>query len=97
MLSHTPLTSPRDASQDANIEHLNKVVKILWHEVERLQQFITVEHNQVVVKIGDASIVLKSDGSIAIRGNNIAIAGSGRVELKASGDVVIKGSKILQN
>jgi hypothetical protein len=97
MLSHTPLTTPRDASQEASIEHLNKVVKILWHEVERLQQCINVGHHEVIVKVGDALIQLKSDGSIAIKGKNIEVNGSGKVSVKASGDVVIKGSKILQN
>ena len=82
---------------DPQIEHLNKVVKLLWNEVEQLRQFISVAHNQVVVKIGEASIVLKPNGSIEIKGREITVAGSGRVAVKASGDLVLKGSKIQQN
>jgi phage baseplate assembly protein gpV len=85
------------AGQTAQIEHLNKVVKLLWGEVEQLRQSITVGHNQVVVKCGAASIVMKSDGTVVIKGNNITIEGSSRVNVKAAGDVVLKGNKILQN
>ena len=85
------------ASQTAQIEHLNKVVKLLWGEVEQLRQSITAGHNQVVVKCGAASIVMKSDGSVVIKGNNITTEGSSRVFIKAGADVVLKGNKILQN
>ena len=44
---------------------------------------------QLTLKCGDATIVLKKNGDITIKGNNITVNGSG--------DVVIKGSKISQN
>ena len=46
---------------------------------------------------GSASIVMKKDGSILIKGKDITIEGSGKISVKASSNVVMKGSKILQN
>jgi len=46
---------------------------------------------------GAASIVLKKDGTIAIRGRDITIFGSGKVSVKAAADDVIKGTQIRQN
>jgi type VI secretion system secreted protein VgrG len=40
---------------------------------------------------------MKKDGTIAIKGTDIAIQGSGKISIKASGDVVVKGSKVTQN
>jgi type VI secretion system secreted protein VgrG len=51
---------------------------------------------QIVLQSGDASITLKKDGEIVIKGKNITIDGS-KVNVKASGDVIIKGSKVAQN
>jgi len=93
LLSQIRTTGP----VDPQIEHLNKVVKLLWSEVEQLRRFISVANNQVVVKIGESSIVLKPNGSIDVKGREITVAGSGRVAVKASGELVLKGSKIQQN
>jgi type VI secretion system secreted protein VgrG len=41
--------------------------------------------------------VLKSDGSVMIRGTSITVESTGRASLKASGDLVLKGSRILNN
>ena len=51
----------------------------------------------VTIRTGSASISMKSDGTIAIKGADITIEGSGKVTVKASGNLVMKGSKILQN
>jgi type VI secretion system secreted protein VgrG len=53
--------------------------------------------DQIMIKTGDASILMKSDGTIAIQGKNITIKGSGKIAAEASDDVTIKGSKIHQN
>ncbi|HTU65327.1 MAG TPA: type VI secretion system tip protein TssI/VgrG [Steroidobacteraceae bacterium] len=53
--------------------------------------------DQITLKTGSASIVLKKDGTITIKGKDITIDGSGKVNVKASSDVTIKGSKINQN
>jgi type VI secretion system secreted protein VgrG len=51
----------------------------------------------IVLKSGDASITLKKDGTISIKGKDISIEGSGKINIKASGDIAMKGSKITQN
>ena len=56
-----------------------------------------VAGDQIVLQTGQASIVMKKNGDIVIKGNNITLQGSGKITAKASGDVTIKGSKIKQN
>jgi hypothetical protein len=46
---------------------------------------------------GDASIILKKDGSIQIKGKDIDIKGSGKIDLQGTGEVKVKGKKILEN
>jgi len=53
--------------------------------------------DSIVIKTGDASITMKKDGTILIKGKDITIEGSGAINVKASKDIVMKGSKILQN
>ncbi|MBN1602722.1 MAG: type VI secretion system tip protein VgrG [Chitinispirillaceae bacterium] len=53
--------------------------------------------DKIVFRCGDASITMKKDGSIDIKGKDIKINGSGKINIKASSDVVIKGSKISEN
>jgi type VI secretion system secreted protein VgrG len=53
--------------------------------------------DQIVLVTGSASIVMKKDGSITLKGKDITIEGSGKINIKASSDVAIKGSKITQN
>jgi type VI secretion system secreted protein VgrG len=51
----------------------------------------------VTIKTGSASITMKKDGTITIKGKDIKIEGSGAIDIKASKDIVMKGSKIKQN
>jgi len=53
--------------------------------------------DSVSIKTGSASITMKKDGTITIKGKDITIEGSGKINVKASSDIVMKGSKILQN
>jgi type VI secretion system secreted protein VgrG len=53
--------------------------------------------DSVTIKTGSASITMKKDGTIQIKGKDITIEGSGKINIKAGGDIVMKGSKILQN
>ncbi|MBS0447264.1 MAG: type VI secretion system tip protein VgrG [Proteobacteria bacterium] len=46
---------------------------------------------------GSASIVMKKDGTITIKGKDVTIQGSGKINVKADSDVVVKGSKVSQN
>ena len=53
--------------------------------------------DSVTIKTGSASISMKKDGTITIKGKDITIDGSGKINVKADGAIVMKGSKILQN
>ena len=53
--------------------------------------------DQISFTTGDASITMKKDGTITIKGKNITVEGSGKIQVKASSDLVMKGSKITQN
>ena len=87
-----------NASQDAQLAHHKKHIQVLWHHIERLEQFIEVDSGgSVTIKVGSAAMILKKNGEITIKGNDINIEGFGNVRLKAASNVVIKGNKILQN
>ena len=61
------------------------------------KKFYLEAADEITLKTGDASIVMKKDGTIQIKGKDITITGSGKIGVKASGDMVLKGSKIAQN
>jgi len=61
------------------------------------KNFVVDAGDSVTIKTGSASITMKKDGTIAIKGKDITIEGSGKINVKASSDIVMKGSKILQN
>jgi type VI secretion system secreted protein VgrG len=52
---------------------------------------------RIVIRTGKASIEMKENGDITIKGANLKIEGSGKISVKASSDVTIKGSKIKAN
>ena len=53
--------------------------------------------DSITLTTGSASITMKKDGTITIKGKDITIDGSGKINVKAGGNIVMKGSKILQN
>ena len=52
---------------------------------------------EITLKSGSASITLKKDGTITLKGKDVTINASGKINAKASGDVIIKGSKVSGN
>jgi type VI secretion system secreted protein VgrG len=50
--------------------------------------------DSITITTGSASISMKKDGTITIKGKDITLNGSGKINVKASSDVVVKGSKI---
>ncbi|TCO78094.1 type VI secretion system secreted protein VgrG [Plasticicumulans lactativorans] len=61
------------------------------------KKFYLEAGDEITLKTGDASIIMKKDGTIQIKGKDITITGSGKIGVKASGDMVLKGSKIAEN
>jgi len=53
--------------------------------------------DSISITTGSASITMKKDGTIVIKGKDITIDASGKINQKAGGNIVMKGSKILQN
>ncbi|NTV95631.1 MAG: type VI secretion system tip protein VgrG [Thiobacillus sp.] len=53
--------------------------------------------DEIALVTGSASLVMKKDGTIQIKGKDITISGSGKIVAKASSDMVLKGSKIAEN
>jgi type VI secretion system secreted protein VgrG len=53
--------------------------------------------DEITLQTGSASIIMKSNGDIQIKGSNITVSGSGKIDAKASGQMTLKGSKIAAN
>ena len=52
---------------------------------------------EIMITTGQASIHMKKDGTIQIKGKDITVEGSGEINVKASKNITMKGQKILQN
>jgi len=61
------------------------------------KKYLVNAGDEVTIKTGDASITMKKDGTITIKGKDITIQGSGKINVKADSDVVMKGSKVTSN
>lgn len=53
--------------------------------------------DEIVVSTGKSQLVMKKNGSILLKGKDLAIDGSGKINIKASKNMLIKGSKIKEN
>ncbi|RWM40906.1 type VI secretion system tip protein TssI/VgrG [Mesorhizobium sp.] len=53
--------------------------------------------DEIALKCGDASIVLKKDGTISLKGKDIRLDGSGDIDVQANGKTKIKGSSVHNN
>lgn len=51
----------------------------------------------ISLSVGDASITMKENGTIAIKGNDITVQGSGQVQIRAAKDLTLKGQKVHEN
>jgi type VI secretion system secreted protein VgrG len=57
----------------------------------------TTAGDRIELICGAASLTLKKDGTIVLKGKDISVQASGKATVKASGDLVLKGSKIMEN
>jgi len=53
--------------------------------------------DEVDITCGAASLTLKKDGTVAIRGKDCDISASGHTAIKAGGNLTLKGSKVVEN
>jgi type VI secretion system secreted protein VgrG len=53
--------------------------------------------DEIVLKTGSATLTMKKNGDIVLKGKNLQLDGSGKINVKASSDVVLKGSKVTSN
>jgi type VI secretion system secreted protein VgrG len=53
--------------------------------------------DEITITTGDASISMKKNGEIKIKGKDVTIEGSGKINVKASSDLTLKGSKVNAN
>src|SRR5262245_38387756 len=53
--------------------------------------------DELTIKCGNASITLRKDGTVAIRGRDFVVEASGDATLKAAKNLVLKGSRIVEN
>jgi type VI secretion system secreted protein VgrG len=65
--------------------------------IEAGKAFVVGAGESITLSTGSASIQMKKDGTIVIKGKDITIEGSGKINVKASSDIVMKGSQIKQN
>ena len=87
-----------DMDQQKQIANLTKHVRVLWNHIERLEDAITVDgNNSINLKVGEASISMKKDGTIHIKGKDVTIEGWGKVTAKAGADLVLKGARVQEN
>ncbi|MBX7084218.1 MAG: type VI secretion system tip protein VgrG [Nannocystaceae bacterium] len=66
-------------------------------ELKGAKQAVFDITDQLTLKCGDASLTLKKDGTIELKGKDISIKGSGKINIKSDKDVIIKGSKVANN
>jgi type VI secretion system secreted protein VgrG len=53
--------------------------------------------DELVIKVGDAQVILKKNGNIELKGKDLSLKASGKISIKADGVVTIKGSKVNVN
>jgi type VI secretion system secreted protein VgrG len=66
-------------------------------EINVGKRFALVAGDQITLQTGQATIVMKKDGTITIKGKDVRIEGSGKIDVKASANVTIKGSQVKAN
>lgn len=55
------------------VEHLTKLVHILWRQVEKLESIIHVTSGGLHIKSDAAEILVRKDGHIVIKGTGVRI------------------------
>ena len=84
----------KDLSESIDGGHAESVTKAYALSAKSIA--INAE-DEITIKTGDASISMKKDGTITIKGKDVTVEGSGKITVKADSDLIMKGSKIGMN
>jgi type VI secretion system secreted protein VgrG len=84
----------KDLTETVDGGHTETVTKVYTLNAKSIA--INAE-DEIMIKAGDASISLKKDGTVTIKGKDVTFQGSGKVTVKADSDLILKGSKIAGN
>lgn len=84
-----------DRDLDVKGKHTVKVGKDENRDVGK--KLVIKAGTSILLECGKASIALKKNGDIKIKGKNLVVEGSSKIGIKAKSTVTIKGSKVLQN
>lgn len=63
------------------VEHLTKLVHILWKQVEKLESVVHVIPEGLQIKSGMSEVLILRNGGILIKGDRILIETPGRNEM----------------
>jgi len=88
-------TVTKDETIDIQGKRTTTVAKDDNHSIGHKLTFVAGD--EIVLQTGSASLVMKKNGDIQIKGANITIQGSGKIGIKATGDLTLKGAKINEN
>ena len=76
----------------------NEVVSIGQNDSVKVgKKFVLDAGDEIVLKTGMASITMKKDGTIEIKGKDISIKGIGQIAAKAVANMTLKGLMIAIN
>ncbi len=90
---HLPLGAGDDDAVHMEM-HSNGSRKALLKLGSGLDLTLQDDDPVVSLKVGDASLTMKKDGTIELKGKDVTIEGSGKVTLKADSDLTLKGAKV---
>ena len=85
---------------DTHTESIGKDMKLQVGDnlVEDIGKKLSITAgDEITLTTGAASITMKKNGDITIKGKSIMVQGSANVNVKASSNVVLKGSKVITN
>jgi hypothetical protein len=93
-----PFQVELDRDQNKTLAYHAKHIRALWHHLQKLEKCISIgAGDTITITTGAASIVMRKDGTIVVKGTHITVEALTKVEIKAQSEVVIKGAKISQN
>lgn len=98
---HVTIAGPRtlQVNKDDTVNIGGKSTVAVSHDqIVTVGKKLTVNAtDEIILKSGRASITLKSNGDVTIKGANLTLNGSDDIAVKGGGNVTVKGSKVAQN